>query len=421
MVQINGCSGVCVSDSGIILTAKHCGTPETADVEFAGTAPVKAKLVSNSKGWDACVAYDCEGDGFPFLNVAGTVPPMGFRVWSYGFPATALGRTFNELHGQLSGVRYMAKRACKDCKESHITEVDSDAPDGVRCNSVTFASIGGHSGGPLLDSRNEVLGVLSTGSHNASNFISHAETLAVYKQVTGKEPAATAYRRQSVIVFVTNDCPPCIRLKQDIAAGKLGSYDFQFVSYNQELGTWTDKAMAEEFAKTASAPAGLGFPVIWVRGTDKYRAGYEPDRRGGIVGWLAGIFDGLGRLIIGDKPAIGFPAMGSAPNAPATVSLPVIDEEVPSQASTTLASVQALKDDLLKAKADLEMLKSANPLTKLKGLVALKSDVSEIKANAEEALKEAKSLKDDAKEKPLQYLWGLFAVISGLIHKRAEA
>ena len=177
--------------------------------------------------------------------------------------------------------------------------------------------------------------------------------------------------------------------------------------------------MAKEFADTAKAPARLGFPVIWVRGTDKYRVGYDPDRRGGLIGWIAGIFDGLGKLIIGEKPAPQFPPLTPQPDnagGPPQEDLP----PEPSQLDETKAAVTELRDGLLKAKDDLERLKSANPIEKARAIFALKSDAAAIKEDAANALAEAKALKGDVKEKPLSYLWGLFGILSGLLHRKAD-
>jgi hypothetical protein len=229
-----------------------------------------------------------------------------------------------------------------------------------------------------------------------------------------------AYKRNPVVVFTTPDCAPCERLKFDATTGELGDYDFQFVTWNPELRVWSDPALASEFADTAKAPARLGFPVIWVRGTSKYRVGYEPDRRGGLIGWIAGIFDGLGKLIIGEKPPVEFPPLEPQPG---NVGSPPQEDAPPepSQLDETKAAVTELRDGLLKAKDDLERLKSANPIEKMKAVFALKADAAGIKEDAQAALAEARSLKDDIKEKPLSYLWGLFGILSGLAHRRFTA
>ena len=94
---------------------------------------------------------------------------------------------------------------------------------------------------------------------------------------------------------------------------------------------------------------------------------------------------------------------------------------VPTPIDATKLAVEKLRGDLIKAKADVEKLKSANPITKLKGVVALKSDVAGIKENAQAALDQVQLVREDAKEKPLQYLWGVLGIITGLAHRRFAA
>lgn len=401
VVRLDGCSGVCVSADGLILTADHCGDSATVPVRFPDGATYTATLEYSPprNGVDEAQTYRIAGvGGLPFAPIATSEPKAGDAVWSVGYPAGNYQRNAGQIHriGFTTGV-----------DASFAVRIS----DGVVTN---WQSDGGNSGGPLFNASGEVIGLLSmSGSEPRSYWIG---LTSIRQAMANPDQQAVAYKRNPVVVFATPGCAPCERLKFDATTGKLGDYDFRFVSWNPDLSVWSDPALATEFADTAKAPARLGFPVIWVRGTDKYRVGYEPDRRGGLIGWIAGIFDGLGKLIIGEKPPVEFPPLEPQPEPQPIADAP----PEPSQLEETKAAVSELRDGLLKAKDDLERLKSVNPIEKMRAVFALKADAAAIKADAQAALSEARGLKDDVKEKPLSYLWGLFGLLSGLAHRKLD-
>jgi hypothetical protein len=401
----NGCSGVCVSDSGIVLTVKHCGTDDRVSIEFADGTNAMATLLVVGQGADSCIAYDCDGAGFPFLQVSEKVPAVGDAVHSYGYPGPA--RSLVLSSGTVTG-------------GAEVTGVRGN----YMTNNTTLICHPGHSGGPLLGESQQVYGVLSTSDFKtASQFISHGETLRVYRAALKlADGTVVKYARRKVIAFTTSSCPPCARLKVDVLAGRFNQFDIQFVTFDEATASWDrPELVGEFFAACHPKENDLAFPLLWVQGTESYRVGYDPDTRGGLIGWLAGVFDGLGKMIIGERPVTQFPPINGTPIQPQPQPDPIGEPQPAPQISIALASVADLKMQLLAAKADLELLKSANPIDKLRGIVALKSDVTELKATAETALAEVRRTKDDATEHPLQYVWGLFGILSGLAHRRFAA
>jgi len=394
----DGCSGVCVSGDGLILTADHCGTDQNVSVVFPDGSRFSAALIylPPQNGVDEAQCYRIpNASRLPFAAVASESITAGQPVWSVGYPAG----NYQLNRGTVSRIGFTTRR-----NDTFSVRLD----DGV---VTDWGSDAGNSGGPLFNSRGEVCGLLSMTGDTDSYWIG----LSSIRTAIDRPDILTVYKRRSVIVFTTDTCSACDRLKFDAAAGKLGEYEFKFVNWDNNLKTWSDPVLAREFSTTAGAPGGLGFPVVWVRNTKNYRVGYEPDRRGGLIGWIAGIFDGLGRLIVGEKPTIEFP--------PAEPLEPSPDDPPPAPTQTDVAmeAVQKVKDDLLRIKSDVESVKSANPVTKLKAVFALKADAAAAKANAAIALAEIKGVKDDAKEKPLQYLWGLFGILTGLAHRRLDS
>lgn len=398
----SGCSGVCVSADGLILTADHCGNDQRITVTFPDGVKytAEAEYIPPRNGIDEAQTYRIKTDGsLPFARIATQVPKAGDRVAATGYPAG----NYQRNAGRVQRVGF----ATSDGQGFSARLTDGIVTD--------WGSDGGNSGGPLFNADGEVVGLLSMSSTKdpRSYWIGAGSIREAIKRT--QEPVA-AYRRAEVIVFVTDGCGPCERLKADVKAGKFAGHTFRFVSYNQDLRQWSDLSMAKEFAQTAKAPAGLGFPVIWVRGSTNYRTGYDPNQRSGLLGWITRVLDSLGKLIVGERPAPPFPEIDAE-----GVPVPVPDELPPTPVETTKAALEALRNDLLKAKGDLERLKSANPIEKARALFALKSDAAKIKNNAQAALDAAKGAKDDAKEKPLQYLWGLFGILSGLAHRRFAA
>ncbi|MBD3674357.1 MAG: trypsin-like peptidase domain-containing protein, partial [Planctomycetaceae bacterium] len=89
IVTIDGsCSGVCVSDSGLVLTAKHCRHPERVRVRFPDRTVSAVRLYVAPKP-EGVVVFDCEGDGYPFLDVAAAAPKRGDPVTAVGYSKAA--------------------------------------------------------------------------------------------------------------------------------------------------------------------------------------------------------------------------------------------------------------------------------------------------------------------------------------------
>lgn len=393
VVKIGGCSGVCVSDEGLVLTAKHCSLDNREKVAFQNGPTVWATKLVSSRNGDGPVAFVCDGDGFPFRPVAKLKPEPGDRVISYGYPSRGGTRRFERGEGTISG--------------GGRFELDGIP---YHANDTTIQATFGWSGGPLLNTAGELLGLCSCGDDSTTAFTSWASTRHAYDQALPlARDLILPYQRAEVIVFVTDGCPPCDRLKSDIAAGHFAKWKTTIVNYDGATGTWSDSAMYQEFLQTADVKdAQLTFPLIWVRRSPSFRTGYDPKQRGGLIGFLERVIDSLAKLVVGEHSPKPFP-VGNLPAPDGTPSV----EPAPAIA-TSLASVAMLKADLEKVRTDIERLKSANPLEKLRGVVALKSDIAAVKEHAVAA-------KEDAQSDPLQFLWGLIGIGTGLIHRRFAA
>lgn len=199
VVMVEGCSGVCVDPSGLVLTAKHCELPATVTVRFKDRT-VTATRVSVCREVEGPVVYDCEGDGYPFLPIAATAPQVGERVWSCGYP-------------HLNGRRELRWANGRTLRWSTF-EYSGGAFNG---NVVGFVTAPGWSGGPLLNAKAEVCGLLNSSDCATSVFISSAAVRQAYAAVRASRaadpPASTCKPR--LYVFGSMTCGPCRKFKED--------------------------------------------------------------------------------------------------------------------------------------------------------------------------------------------------------------
>ena len=86
----SGCSGVCVSADGLILTADHCGDDRRVDVTFADGQQFEAVAVylPPLNGIDEAQAYRITTDKpLPFAAISSTPAKADDSVSAVGYPA----------------------------------------------------------------------------------------------------------------------------------------------------------------------------------------------------------------------------------------------------------------------------------------------------------------------------------------------
>ena len=201
VVMVEGCSGVCVDSAGLVLTARHCDLPATVTVRFKDRT-VSATRVYICREIEGPVVYDCEGDGYPFLPVAATAPQVGERVWSCGYP-------------HLNGRRELRWANGPTLRWSTF-EYGGGAFNG---NVVGFVTAPGWSGGPLLNAKAEVCGLLNSSDCATSVFISSAAVRQAYAAVRPNQsshPSAMTGPPR-LYVFGSMTCGPCRKFKVDYA------------------------------------------------------------------------------------------------------------------------------------------------------------------------------------------------------------
>lgn len=165
VVQIGGCSGVCVDPDGLVMTAKHCDLGDVETVRFSDLEVLATKIYESTAS-EGPVVYDCVGSGYPFVQVASSVPPRGTRVFTMGFPHVDGARRFREQEGKvLSGGEFRFRGEM------------------FRGNLTDMSIREGWSGGPLFNPQGEVIGLANASDKTGSIFISFAATRAAYDAV----------------------------------------------------------------------------------------------------------------------------------------------------------------------------------------------------------------------------------------------
>ena len=197
-VMVDGCSGVCVDPSGLILTVKHCDLPETVRVRFRDRV-LSAVRVYESPDTEGPVVYDCRSDGLPYLPVAASAPMVGERLTSFGFPARNNQRELRRQTGAV--IRWSTFRFLG----GEFTG-----------NVLSFPCAGGWSGGPLINTRGEVCGLLSSSDARTSVFVSSASLRTAMAAVRSKS-SRNPQNLPDLLVFGSTDCAPCRQFKSDLA------------------------------------------------------------------------------------------------------------------------------------------------------------------------------------------------------------
>ncbi len=388
VIQFDGCTGFVV-EGNLLVTAKHCQHPQFVKVNLQKQTVTAHKVFTTTQE-DGPVVFRLEGGPFESLQVASEPPQVGDAVYSLGYP----GGHWARIEGEIIG------------------------GNGVDLNYTNHRVATGNSGGPLLNAQGKVIGITlhvdADLSVHRSGFagwkVTHDAIIQAKKRSVIREQ--TTQQQSIVVVFSTENCLPCKQLEQDVQAGHFDDYQFRFVKWDRKSKRWSEPGLYQEFWNTAEPRMkNLTFPTIWIKGTKQYRVGYNRARRGGLLGWLSTVFRHLFEGILGREQAPPIPEQESGP-----------ETEEPSKNDSAieqlLQNLKTLREETLKTKADLETFKQSGVIGKIKTIALLKSDKKKTLEQVSKVKRDVEAIRNDFREQPMQFLWGLFGLLSGLAQKR---
>ena len=351
-------SGVCISSSGVIVTAAHVinqpvvgewaprgsiRTPVSVDVVFQDRPKLQARVVSVSHTAEDLAILQCAGDNYPAVGLATTSPAVGDYVVSLGYPA---GR-FARLEGEVSSVGMTA-----DKSRDIITAWGRPNP--------------GHSGGALLDSRGNLVGICSMGTMDVATWcgqVQRTDQAGLYCRVeaihgmlaqAGLQPTANGKSKQrlKIKVYVRQKCQPCEKLKRDLEAGRIKINGSQLSAQCEVY--WCD---ADKMPKETAAAGITAWPTVVCEDTGERIEGYADAESFALQ---------VGVLIGSDAPAFSppperprlFPDGGdSGPSAPTpTPPTPPVEAAAADRAGDIETDATGIRVLLLVRKQDLGML-----------------------------------------------------------------
>lgn len=395
LLDKSGCTGFMVLGD-LLVTAKHCKTPSTMFVKIKGKHYTATKQF-DPKSQDGPVVFSVTGGPHESLPISDRVPVIGDDIYSMGYP-----------HGRWSNLK------------GNMLGYDDGS---TNLNHTNHKIEGGNSGGPLLNAQGEVIGValistVHSGNGQFSGFTTWETTVDAITVANGKRGPPKA--KSKIVVFTRDACPPCKRLEDDVRSGEFKEYDFDFVGI--------DSKEYREFKKQTGYNGSARTPLIWVKGTKHYKIGYR--NSGGLLGWFKGVFRALFGGIFGrpDSMPAPEPDLGEEAPIPDDPIVPIPGPEftepnpesevIRSTLEKLIADVLIIKDQGLAAKKDAAEFQKASIIGKVQMISDLKADASKIQTSIGDIRGDLETARSQFKDDPKAFLWGVFAVITGLLRKR---
>lgn len=321
VVQLDGCSGVCVTPDGLILTADHCGSKENLDVLFSDGSKYRAALVYSppQNGVDECQAYQIEdAAGLPYAIVASKPTEAGEPVWSVGYPFG----NYQRNAGKVARVGYTI---------SDTRKFQAKLSGGV---VTDWQSDGGNSGGPLFDSTGNVVALLSMSSKGEPR--SYWVGLDSIKFAIANRKAAAGSRR--LVMFSRKGCSACDMFAAEIKRTEspvliVKQSDRTFAEWQQAYKRHTGKDLDR-------------YPTFWVESTAESRVeDYRPGLLQRILGWFGNTVREIVATFIGEREVSPRPRPDPIGAPPQELGdLPPAPTEAFDPANVTIVIAAAMQD-----------------------------------------------------------------------------
>lgn len=253
-----GCSAVCVSAEGHLLTVAHCRPNRRTSVRVKGKRYRVQVLyrppVERFRRRDFPTLLQIDGNGpFVFARLAKNTPQPGDEVIAMGYPAGRFARQTGRVRGTVTH-------------------------NGQRLIQTDFRVFEGHSGGPLFSREGELVGLASTrsplpgeagyrGDPPASNWV-HTDDLRNVMRY-----AASAKPRRTLYIFSQKSCAACRyvrRFERELRTRWQPHGDVRIL----EVGTREFTEVAAR-CKMATGREVTSAPTFWIEGTSIIEEDYR--------------------------------------------------------------------------------------------------------------------------------------------------
>ena len=286
VLKLDGCTGFMV-EGNYLFTAKHCLNGLGKTITFKSrkdpSKNIVAKLVYVTNQSDGPIVYYLPPDGekgYKSFTLASFAPPMNSLVHTIGYP----GGNYAVTYGKISG------------------------GNGKDVNYASMRISPGNSGGPLLNEKDEIVGIAQAvdvpiNSNNSYfggwGIIKEALYEAKKSTSNASERLDTEYKAD-VVIFTADWCPSCKVLEKEMPASYFNGKGLRVIKVKSKTNGWSDPDLVKEF-KLKTGTDIPGIPTVWARGTDKYQTGYTSGRRLSLLGFIINGFKSIGVLLFGNN------------------------------------------------------------------------------------------------------------------------
>jgi len=312
VLNLGGCTGFMV-DGNYLFTAKHClnglGNTITFKSKKDPNKKIEAKLIYVTKYSDGPIVYFLPSDGekpYKSFKMAKGAPEIGELVHTVGYP----GGNYAVTYGKVAG------------------------GNGIDVNYVKMRISPGNSGGPLVNEKDEIVGVAQAVDTELTSNNSYFGGWGITKKALDEAKKSKGIKRElpkakykaDVVIFTADWCPSCKVLEKEMPVSYFNEKGLNVIKVQNTQSGWSDPKLAQEFrSKTGTNVPGL--PTVWARGTNKYQTGYSSGRRLSLLGFIVQGFRSIGVLLFGNGPGgeivpeqAPLPPSPPSPNVPAPPS-----------------------------------------------------------------------------------------------------
>jgi len=313
VLNLGGCTGFMV-DGNYLFTAKHClnglGNTITFKSKKDPNKKIEAKLIYVTKYSDGPIVYFLPSDGdkpYKSFKMAKGAPEIGELVHTVGYP----GGNYAVTYGKVSG------------------------GNGVDVNYVKMRISPGNSGGPLVNEKDEIVGVAQAVDTELTSNNSYFGGWGITKKALDEAKRSKGVKKElpkakykaDVVIFTADWCPSCQVLEKEMPVSYFNEKGLNVIKVKNTQSGWSDPKLAQEFrSKTGTNVPGL--PTVWARGTSKYQTGYSSGRRLSLLGFIVQGFKSIGILLFGNAPGGEIvPEQAPLPPSPPSPSVPTPPSE----------------------------------------------------------------------------------------------